>query len=150
MRGWTQEDIYRLTAKHQRPVSRPLEPSGIAIRPRTVKGRVDLADALLGQLEALGMPIPVRDHVFHPVRRWKMDLAWLDLKVSCEVDGGESAQTNGDKGRHGGAKGMQSDCEKQNEAILLGWKTLRVTGSQVRSGYAVTLIERLFASLRAT
>lgn len=71
-----------------------------------------------------------------------MDLAWVALKVSCEVDGNEWAQTNGTKGRHGGAKGMQSDCEKLNEALLLGWKPYRFTGSQVRSGYAVSILER--------
>lgn len=145
MRGWTQEDIYRLNAaraKGQKASPRPVEPIRATIRPRTAKGTTDLADALLGQLEALGMPIPIRDHVFHPVRRWKMDLAWLELMVSCEVDGNEWAQTNGTKGRHGGAKGMQSDCEKVNEALLLGWKPYRFTGSQVRSGYAITILER--------
>lgn len=144
MKGWTQGDIYRLTArvKGQKPLSRPTEPITATIRPQSSKGTTDLADALLSQITALRMPIPIRDHVFHPVRRWKMDLAWLELMVSCEVDGNEWAQTNGTKGRHGGAKGMQSDCQKLNEALLLGWKPYRFTGSQVRSGYAITILER--------
>lgn len=130
-------------------ISKPVGPIPATIQPRMSKGRVDLADVLLGQLTALGMPIPVRDHVFHPVRRWKMDLAWLEFMVSCEVDGNEWAQTNGTKGRHGGAKGMQSDCEKQNEALLLGWKPYRFTGSQVRSGYAVGILEKALRALGA-
>lgn len=151
--GWTQEDIDRIHAERRHPIqtiqkvaqnapSSLRKPTGATISGRTTCGRVDLADTLLGQIKALGMPIPVRDYVFHPVRRWKMDLAWVALKVSCEVDGNEWAQTNGTKGRHGGAKGMQSDCEKLNEALLLGWKPYRFTGSQVRSGYAVSILER--------
>ncbi len=148
--SWTQEDIVRILVERRRggqdfaqnALSSPPAPSGLAIPARTTVARVDLADALLGQIKALGMPIPVRDYMFHPVRRWKMDLAWVELKVSCEVDGNEWAQTNGTKGRHGGAKGMQSDCEKLNEALLLGWHPYRFTGSQVKSGYAVGILER--------
>lgn len=154
---WTQGDVWKQQAKVAKSVAgsphnarqQPQEPIRSTIRPRTSKGRVDLADALLGQLEALMMPIPVRDHVFHPVRRWKMDLAWIPEMVSCEVDGNEWAQTNGTKGRHGGAKGMQSDCEKQNEALLLGWKPYRFTGSQVRSGYAIGILEKALRALGA-
>lgn len=147
MRGWTQADVWRLTQKclkaSPNAVSRPRAPITAPIRPRSVNRHADLADALLGQITALRMPIPVRDYVFHPVRRWKMDLAWVSLKVSCEVDGGEWAQTNGtNENRHGGAKGMQSDCQKQNEALLLGWKPYRFTGSQVRSGYAIGILEK--------
>ncbi len=149
MSAWTQDDIVRILADRrqlaqkfaQNAPSSPPEPPGATISARTTT-RVDLADALLGQLKALGMPLPVRDYIFHPVRRWKMDLAWLDVKISCEVDGNEWAQTNGTKGRHGGAKGMQSDCEKLNEALLLGWHPYRFTGSQVKSGYAVGILER--------
>jgi hypothetical protein len=151
MAGWTQADIDRIQAERRRPVQQVAQnatsslrtPTGAAISGRTTSGRVDLADALLGQIKALELPCPIRDFVFHPVRRWKMDLAWVSLKVSCEVDGNEWAQTNGTKGRHGGAKGMQSDCEKLNEALLLGWKPFRFVGSQVRSGYAITILERV-------
>lgn len=30
----------------------------------------------------------VREHRFHPTRRWRFDFAWPDEKVALEVEGG--------------------------------------------------------------
>lgn len=106
------------------------------------RGTFDYADTLKQQVVLCGLPIPKRDYRFDPIRRWRMDLAWISLKVSCEVDGNEWAQTNGKRGRHGGGKGMQSDCEKLNAALLAGWRPYRFTGSQVQSGYALGILEK--------
>lgn len=115
---------------------------------RVPRGTFDYADTLKRQIALCGLPIPKRDYRFDPIRRWRMDLAWVSLKVSCEVDGNEWAQTNGKRGRHGGGKGMQSDCEKLNAALLAGWRPYRFTGSQVQSGYALGILERALASTR--
>jgi hypothetical protein len=45
-------------------------------------------------------------------------------------------------GRHSRAKGYNNDCEKHNEAILLGWRLLLVTTDHVSSGEALAWIER--------
>lgn len=99
--------------------------------------RIDWADVLSGHLRLAKLPEGVRDHVFHPIRKWKMDLAWLDRMIYAECDGGEFSV-----GRHSRGKGMQSDCEKTNEAALLGWTAYRFTGSQVKSGYALGILEK--------
>lgn len=117
---------------------------------RVPRGTFDWADTLRLQCHVCALPEPVRDYRFDPIRRWKMDLAWVALKVSCEVDGNEWAQTNGKRGRHGGGKGMQSDCEKLNAALLAGWRPFRFVGSQVTSGYALGVLEIALKSSEGT
>lgn len=113
-----------------------------------VAKRFDYADTLKQQCALVGLPEPIRDHRGIPGRQFKMDLAWPPRKIYIEVDGGEWAMTNEKKSRHGHALGMQSDCIKQNLALLAGWKPYRVTGSQVESGYALgVIIEALKADV---
>lgn len=88
------------------------------------------------QIRAAGLPEPVREHRFHPVRRWRFDFAWPDCWISLEIDG---AVWTG--GRHTRGAGYQADCEKLNEAAVLGWRVFRVTGPMVKNGYALRLLE---------
>lgn len=67
------------------------------------QGPKDWADHLLFQIRARRLPLPVREHVFHPVRKWRLDLAWVDRMLFVECDGGEFV--TGAKGKHGGARG---------------------------------------------
>ena len=71
---------------------------------------------------------------FHPSRRWRFDFAHRDAKVAIEVEGG---QWSG--GRHTRGGGYAGDCEKYNEAQILGWVVFRLTGSQI----TVPEIERI-------
>ena len=88
------------------------------------------------QLKATRLPTPVREHRFHPTRRWRFDFAWPDRKLAVEVEG--AMWTNG---RHTRPEGFQSDLEKYNEATMAGWRVLRVTGPMVDDGRAMNLIE---------
>lgn len=107
-------------------------------RPRATIARFDWADTLLQQLHVCALPEPVREWRFDPKRRWRFDLAWVDRKIACEIDGSEWTQ-----GRHGRGAGMQSDCEKLNAALLAGWQPYRFVGSQVRSGHALSILEKV-------
>lgn len=98
----------------------------------------DLEAALLFQIKAVGLPEPEREYRFHHVRRWRFDLAWPELMVAAEVEGGTWS-----KGRHVRGGGFEKDCEKYAEALLLGWKVLRVPGAWVSSGKAIDYLERL-------
>jgi len=71
----------------------------------------------------LQMKIPpaVKEHRFHPVRRWRFDYAWPDRKIALEVEGGVFTG-----GRHSRGAGMIADMQKYNTAALLGWRVLRV------------------------
>jgi len=43
--------------------------------------------------------------------------------------------------------GYSQDCEKLNEAALLGWRVLRVTRDQIEDGRAAKWIERAMGRL---
>ena len=47
-------------------------------------------------------------------------------------------------GRHGGARSSVRDVEKRNAAMLLGWRSLHVTPTDVKSGLALVLLEVAF------
>lgn len=96
-----------------------------------------LTDRLARDIKATGLPEPSIEHRFHPVRRWRFDFAWPDSMVAVEVEGGVYSG-----GRHTRGVGFENDCEKYNEATLLGWRVMRVTGTQIQSGQAVEWIER--------
>ena len=101
-----------------------------------------LEDQLEQQILAAGIEPPTREHRFHPVRRWRLDFCWIDLKLAIEVQGGEWIQ-----GRHSRGSGMLRDCEKFNAAVLLGWKVLFFGGTHVRNGYALDTIQTIMKSL---
>lgn len=76
-----------------------------------------------------------REVTFHPKRKWRFDFAngFLLIAIECEGIVGDG------KGRHQTAKGFSEDCQKYNEAAVLGWLVLRFTKSQIASGEAVRL-----------
>lgn len=80
----------------------------------------------------------VREHRFAPPRLWRFDFAWLSRAVAVEIEGGVFSG-----GRHVRGTGFEQDAEKYAHAVLLGWKVLRVPGSWVESGEALTWITAL-------
>ena len=56
----------------------------------------------------------VKEHKFHPVRKWRFDYAIVDLKIAVEVDGAVWVG-----GRHNRAAGYVADMEKLNTAAYL-------------------------------
>jgi hypothetical protein len=87
---------------------------------------------LLRQIELWALPLPILEHRFHPERKWRFDMAWLDYMIGLEVDGGVWTG-----GRHTRGKGFENDCEKLNAAQIMGWTVLRYSTGQVKSGMAV-------------
>jgi very-short-patch-repair endonuclease len=87
-----------------------------------------------------GWPEPRTEHRFHPVRMWRFDYAWPSRMLALEIEG----VVPGKGGRHQRVAGYEKDCEKYNEAQLWGWKVLRFTQRQVKSGELYTLLERAF------
>ena len=97
----------------------------------------DLELELLSQIRLLDLPEPEREYRFHPVRRWRFDYAWPSRMVAVEIEGGTWTG-----GRHTNPAGFEKDCEKYNNAALLGWRVMRFTSGMVRSGEAVQMIEK--------
>lgn len=59
----------------------------------------------------------VREHRFHPVRRWRFDFAFPSQKLAVELEG--------QGGGHSTVKAVRDDCEKFNTALMMGWRVLR-------------------------
>ena len=95
----------------------------------------------LSHIKWASLPIPVQQYKFHHERKWRFDFAWIDLKIAIEIDGGEWVQ-----GRHGRGIGMANDNEKLNNAVLLGWKVYKFTGSQVKNNTAIEFMKKVLLS----
>ena len=68
----------------------------------------------------------VKEHKFHPKRRWRFDYAIPAYKIALEVEGGVWTQ-----GRHTRSQGFLGDVEKYNQATLMGWRVFRTTPSEL-------------------
>ena len=90
------------------------------------------------QCRAVGLPEPTPQYRFHSKRKWRLDFAWVDLKVAVETHGGTWS-----RGRHTRGGGFAKDREKMNAAILLGWRVLEFTSDMVSRGEAVEVTEQL-------
>jgi len=66
----------------------------------------------------------VREHRFHPVRKWCFDVAYPKHLIALEYEGIFSG--NG-KSRHTTLTGYTKDCEKYNMAVNMGWRVYRIT-----------------------
>jgi len=92
--------------------------------------------ALEQQIRFHGLPEPVKQFRFLRGRQYRADFAYPDEKLLIEVEGG----TKG-KGAHSTHDGITRDIEKQNAAMMAGYRVLRCTGDQVRDGVCVLWIE---------
>lgn len=66
--------------------------------------------------------MPQKEYRFHPVRKWRFDLAYPEILLAIEIDG---------TGRHNTVAGMAADNEKINEAQILGWVVIRVNAKNI-------------------
>jgi hypothetical protein len=83
-------------------------------------------------------------------RQWRFDFAFgwpSGIRLAVEIEGmvmRQDRQGNWQMGgRHGNIAGFEEDCVKYNTAALLGWTVLRFTGSQVKSGFAIAMTQRV-------
>jgi very-short-patch-repair endonuclease len=93
------------------------------------------------QCQLLGLPVPVGEYRFHPVRKWRFDYAWPTQKVALEIQGGVFA-----KGRHVQGAGLRKEYEKLNAAAADGWRVLFILPEQVSNGTAMQIIETTLRS----
>jgi len=100
-----------------------------------------LEDLLAEQIRLMELPIPERQAKLVPGRKFAFDFSWPRQKLAVEVQGGTWV-----KGAHSSGAGIERDCEKAALALLAGYRTLAVTGGQVRSGQALTWIVGLLGT----
>lgn len=101
-------------------------------------------DQLVIQIRAFRHPLPEREVLFHPTRKWRMDLAWPDLKVAVEYQGGIFSR----QASHSSAANIMRDQEKANEAQLHGWLLIYANAKTVSTGQAVDWVNRALALRR--
>ena len=94
------------------------------------------------QLRAVGISFK-EEMEFHPIRKWRADFCITSAKLLVEIEGGGFVA-----GRHGRGAGLRSDCEKYAEAMILGYRVLRVVPDQVKDGTALGWIEKLLTILK--
>lgn len=77
----------------------------------------------------------VKEHKFHPTRKWRFDYAIPSHKIAVEVEGGVWTG-----GRHTSPKGFLGDMEKYNTATVMGWRVLRTVPDELCSNATLALI----------
>jgi hypothetical protein len=94
---------------------------------------------------AHGVPVPAKEFRFDPPRKWMFDYFWhapwpSNVKhagIALEVEGGVWTG-----GRHVRGSGFLKDCDKYNEAAIMGICVLRCTPADIESGAAFALVKR--------
>ena len=102
-----------------------------------------LEDTLAFQLKVYKLNNFVREYKFLPDRRFRFDFADPKLKVAIEVEGGIYHI-----GGHSSITGLIRDMEKNNLAVLNGWKVLRFNNHMVEDGIAIDFIRRVIEKER--
>lgn len=105
---------------------KPLTPAQILRRAKAARNREKHTAAIMRACEMASQPMPEREYRFHPERKWRFDFAWPEHRLAIEVNGG------GSRGRHNTIAGATADAEKNNEAVLLGWRVLVYTAKSIR------------------
>ena len=77
-------------------------------------------DLFIPYCESNGLPAPVAEYQFQPLRKWRMDFAFPEKKIYIEIDGGIWVT-----GGHNRGAQMLKDWEKQNTAASMGWRLLK-------------------------
>lgn len=105
-------------------------PNAVNVAPRGTKPS-DLASAnkrlemaMEGHLIQHRIDGWVREHKFHPTRKWCFDFAFVEQKVAVEIDG----LVHSGQGGHQTVAGILADAEKAEAAQALGWIIYRVPG----------------------
>lgn len=90
--------------------------------------------------------IVVAEYKFHPERKWRFDFAIPALKLGIEIEGGiwrgrgwGSKTANNPGGAHSHPTNILRDIEKQNAATMLGWRLLRLSENEIRSGESIRM-----------
>lgn len=106
---------------------------------RIKKPKIDYPKLLVDQILSTDLPVPIREHKFHPTRKWRFDLAFMEHKLAVEVEGGIWIY-----GRHNRASSYFKDMEKYNNACLLGWYVIKLSTDMVKSGEGLDIITEFF------
>ena len=102
--------------------------------------RQPAVDTLVFQCKVAKLPVPQTEFQFHATRKWKADVCWpyITNPLIVEVDGGLYVN-----GGHTRGAAREKDYERDAEALKLGYRILRVSPGQVKSGKAILWLQDL-------
>lgn len=104
-------------------------------------GDSDLEMRFVRGLVAAGLPEPVLQHrITVGTRRYRIDLAYPEVKVAIEIDGWEY---------HGTRTAFDEDRARANDLVVAGWRVLRFTSSMTGAQAAATVSAALSQKLSA-
>lgn len=83
----------------------------------------------------------IREHKFHPIRKWRIDYFIPEHNIAIEVEGGAWTQ-----GRHTRGKGFINDMEKYNAMTMMGIKLIRVTPDKLVTSNTISMIKAMIVS----
>lgn len=104
--------------------------------------KTTLEDAFAMFLVRENFPVFCREYKFHATRKWMFDFAFDEYRIAFEIEGGTWLRDS----RHTHPIGYAKDCEKYNEAAILGWIVIRATSDMLKSGLAEEQLRRAFES----
>ncbi|MGN0206795.1 MAG: hypothetical protein ACI4BC_06090 [Muribaculaceae bacterium] len=82
----------------------------------------------------------VKEHKFHPTRKWRFDYAIPEHKIAIEVEGGVWTG-----GRHTSPMGFLNDMEKYNTATIMGWRVLRTIPGELCNNSTLQMVRDIMA-----
>lgn len=85
-----------------------------------------------------GFMEPIAEFMFAPPRKFRADFCWPEAMLILECDGGIWTQ-----GRHTRGSGFLRDMEKLNLAAILGYRVIRVTPKEMKSGKVFELLAKI-------
>ena len=97
--------------------------------------------SFIRQCQNAGLPVPATEYKFHPVRKWRVDFCWIELRIVFESEGGLFAAKSG----HRTLDGIRRDMEKYNEAARLGFRVFRFTPEEFTDGTAVSYFSKIIS-----
>jgi hypothetical protein len=98
-----------------------------------------LSAALKQQIEYAGLGPVELEHRFHATRKWRLDLVLPKASLAIEIEGGVFLKQGG---RHNRGAGMRADMEKYAEAVIAGWRLIRILPEWIKNGRALDYIRR--------
>jgi len=107
-----------------------------SIKKKMVVGEIEESYSLFERLLTQEISKPVREFIFHPVRKWRIDFSYPDIKLAIEVEGGVW-----DNGGHTRGSGFVGDMEKYNSMAELGWRLLRYTPQDLTKSTTIDQIK---------
>jgi len=106
--------------------------------------RERLERLLYDQIRVSGLVLPEKQiNGIVPGRKFRWDFGYRFLKILIEVQGGIYMKGKKGPGAHNRAWGIIRDCEKNNLAVLAGWRVLYFDTQSIRTGKALRFLEKM-------